>query len=262
MQTTTLKSAVRMLLVSLAILLATGRATSQTALNVYSTLDALLAGAYDGDLTVRQLHALGDFGIGTFNHLDGEMIAVDGILYHARADGSVHVASPEEQTPLTYLTNFHPNLTFQVERSLPASDLEKWLDNKLGNLNLFYAVRIEGEFTAVSVRAIAPQNKPYRPLAEVVATQSIHNYPTVRGTLIGIRSPAFSKGVSVPGYHWHFLTADRQHGGHVLALTLMTGTVQVETISRMNLQLPTTEGFAHADQSKDRSQETKLVEGK
>lgn len=40
----------------------------------YSTLEALLGGVYDGEVTVGELLTHGDFGLGTFNSLDGEMI--------------------------------------------------------------------------------------------------------------------------------------------------------------------------------------------
>ena len=66
----------------------------------------------------------------------------------------------------------------------------------------------------------------------------------------------------MPGYHWHLLTADRRHGGHVLALTLFAGRAQVEAIRRVSLDLPGNEAFAHADQTKDRGEETRRVEGK
>jgi acetolactate decarboxylase len=160
------------------------------------------------------------------------------------------------------VTRFHPSQTINVETPLSLDVLEKRLDGRLGNLNVFYAIRIEGEFRGVSVRAMVPQVKPYKALAEVVKTQSIHNYPTTPGILIGIRSPAFSRGISVPGYHWHFLTQDRQHGGHVLNLTLVEGSAQVEKILRVELQLPGNQAFAHADQNKDRTDETRKVEGR
>lgn len=54
-------------------------AQQKPSLYVYSTLDALMAGVYDGDLTVSELSAKGDFGLATFNHLDGEMIMLDGV---------------------------------------------------------------------------------------------------------------------------------------------------------------------------------------
>jgi acetolactate decarboxylase len=252
------------MLVGLAILVAGWQAHAQTAspLFTYSTIDALLAGDYNGDLTIRELSAKGDFGLGTYNRLDGEMLVLNGVFYHAKANGSVVVASPQDKTPLAYVTWFHPTQTFSVGAALSLQDFDTWLDSRLKNLNLFYAIRIDGIFRDVSVRAVSPQNKPYKALVEVVQTQSIHDYPTTRGTLIGIRSPAFSKGISVPGYHWHYLTEDHQHGGHVLKLTLVEGSAKVATISEIDLQLPRNEAFALADQSKDRTEETERVEGK
>jgi acetolactate decarboxylase len=246
----------------LLLMVAQASAQGSSSLYAYSTIDALLAGTYDGDLTIRELGTKGDFGIGTYNRLDGEMLALDGVFYHATADGAVTPAGPQDKTPLAYVTFFHPSQTFNSDAVLSLQGLESWLDGRLQNLNLFYAIRIDGVFRDVSVRAIAAQSKPYKELAEVVKTQSIHDYATTRGTLIGIRSPAFSKGISVPGYHWHFLTEDRQHGGHVLKVTMVRGSLKVATISEVELQLPRNEAFAQADQSKDRADEIKQVEGK
>jgi acetolactate decarboxylase len=253
-----------LLLAVLAILLAPGSAKTQqpSSLYIYSTLDALMAGTYDGDLTIGELGARGNFGIGTYNRLDGELIALDGVFYHAKADGTVAVSGKQDKTPLAFVTVFRPTQTLEPDRPLALAEIERWLDAHLGNLNVFYAVRIEGEFRDVSVRAIAAQDEPYKPLSEVAKTQSVHSFPAVRGILIGIRSPAFSKGISLPGYHWHFLTADHGHGGHALQLTLMKGSAQVETIPTVNLELPANKAFAHADQSKDRTAETKQVEGR
>jgi acetolactate decarboxylase len=257
-------SIARLILLALAVAGAALPASAQTEphLFTYSTLDALLAGAYDGDLTVQELGAKGDFGLGTYNRLDGEMIVLDGVFYHALADGSVVVAGPQEKTPLAYVARFHAVQTLKIESPLTLQELERWTDEHLQNLNLFYAIRIDGVFRDTSVRAIAPQTKPYRPLTEVVKTQSVHDYANTRGVLVGLRSPSFSRGISVPGYHWHYLTADRRHGGHVLKLTLVQGTAQLEAISQMDLQLPHTEAFAQADQTQDRSEEVKRVEGK
>ena len=59
-----------------------------------STMGALLDGVYDGDVTIRELLRHGDFGLGTFNGLDGEMLVLDGVCYQLRSDGSAQVAEP------------------------------------------------------------------------------------------------------------------------------------------------------------------------
>lgn len=53
-----------------------------------STIDALLAGVYDGEITFKELKEHGDFGLGTFNGLDGEMVGLDGNFYKIKVDGN------------------------------------------------------------------------------------------------------------------------------------------------------------------------------
>jgi len=52
-----------------------------------STLDAMLDGRYDGDVTFAELRERGDLGLGTLDALDGEMIGVDGEFFSAATDG-------------------------------------------------------------------------------------------------------------------------------------------------------------------------------
>ncbi len=53
-----------------------------------SLMSALLSGVYEGETTIADLLAHGDFGLGTFNELDGEMIAFSSQVYQLRADGA------------------------------------------------------------------------------------------------------------------------------------------------------------------------------
>lgn len=52
-----------------------------------STIDAILSGVYDGVVDFGTLKKYGDFGIGTFEGLDGEMLGFDGNFYQVKADG-------------------------------------------------------------------------------------------------------------------------------------------------------------------------------
>ncbi len=230
---------------------------------IYSTIDALLAGAYDGELTVKQLAAKGDFGLGTYNRLNGEMVALGGTFWHVLADGTVAKADQNERVPLAFVLPFRPSTSFAVKASdqaMPLAQLEALLDGKLANKNVFYAVKVSGEYGDVSTRAIAPQTRPYRPLAEVSKEQVVFRRAAVAGTLVGIRSPAFSKGISVPGWHWHFISDAKDFGGHVLAGSLIKGEVAVAEVRAFDVQLPATDDFAQADQAKDRAAELHEVE--
>ena len=55
-----------------------------------STIDALLEGKYEGDVSFAELGDRGDFGLGTFDALDGEMVCLDcfwAILWTFRRSG-------------------------------------------------------------------------------------------------------------------------------------------------------------------------------
>lgn len=233
---------------------------AEPALYAYSTIDALLAGAYDGDLTVKQLATKGDFGLGTYNRLNGEMVLLGGTFWHVKADGTVSKADPNERVPLAYVVPFQPTTTLVVESTQSLAELEALIDARLTNKNVFYAVKVSGDYANVATRAIAPQVRPYRPLAEVSKEQVVFKRAEVAGTLVGIRSPAFSKGISVAGWHWHFISDAKEFGGHVLAGSLIKGVVTVTTARQFNVELPATDDFAKADQAKDRAAELHMVE--
>lgn len=59
----------------------------------YSMIDAMRRGIYEGTHTVKELKTHGDFGLGTFNHLNGELVALYGIVYRISPNGKVEVAS-------------------------------------------------------------------------------------------------------------------------------------------------------------------------
>src|ERR671916_2337447 len=75
-----------------------------------STIDALLEGEYDGDVSFAELEGRGDFGLGTLDALDGEMIALDGGFYQVRSDGRAYAVERRAKTPFAVVTFFEPNL--------------------------------------------------------------------------------------------------------------------------------------------------------
>ena len=76
-----------------------------------STIDALMQGVFDGIQPVGELKTHGDFGIGTFDALDGEMIVLDGVVYQAKADGHIYRASDSLTTPFATVTYFDRDRT-------------------------------------------------------------------------------------------------------------------------------------------------------
>jgi acetolactate decarboxylase len=106
------------------------------------------------------------------------------------------------------------------------SEFGNALDPYLGSRNLFYMFRIDGTFPYVKVRAPPAQEKPYPRLVDAIAQQHVVELRNVTGTIVGTFTPDYVGGVTVPGYHLHFVSADRERGGHVLDLA-SDGTAQV-----------------------------------
>jgi acetolactate decarboxylase len=203
-----------------------------------STIAALLDGAYDGDVTFAELGEHGDLGLGTLNACDGEMIAVDGEFLRADVDGVVHPVPPTARTPFAVLTSFAPEHTFRAPERLEHEQLLALIDERIGHLERVHALRIDGNFERIRARSVPRQEKPYRPLVEVVADQHVFEFTDVDGTLVGFRFPDYAQGLNVPGYHLHFVDAERHRGGHVLACRPLSVEVQVDPSSELHVELP------------------------
>ena len=233
---------------------------SRNTLYQVSTIDALLAGTYDGDLPLEELRQQGDFGIGTYDNLDGEMVLLGGVFYQVKASGKVVPPDPRGETPFAAVCAFRPERTVAVP---PGSDMvavERWLDRDVPPRNRFCAIRIDGTFKTMRTRSVPAQERPFPPLKDVAATQPVFDFENVSGTIVGFRCPPYVAGVNVPGYHLHFLSQDGAKGGHILGFELVTGPAQVDVLDRFVLQLPGTDDFADVDLARDRQRELTGVE--
>ncbi|MFZ1021335.1 MAG: acetolactate decarboxylase [Halobacteriota archaeon] len=210
-----------------------------------STYSALQAGDYNGNVTLKDLRAHGDFGLGTFDALDGEMILLNGTFYQIKSDGSVSVANDSMKTPFADVTSFEPTSQMVLAPNSPLnySELQLYLDGQLPTKNIFYAVKITAECSYLEVRSPPKQAMPYLPLSEALKNESIFELHNVTGTFVGFFSPQYANGTCVPGWHFHFLTADDEHGGHVLDATLQNATIQIDDLTTLSVALPDTTSF-------------------
>jgi len=93
------------------------------------------------------------------------------------------------------------------------------------------------------------QTQPYPPLTEATADEPVTELRDVTGTLAGFRTPDYEQGISVAGYHLHFINESRTHGGHVLDFEIRQGTATVAVSSDLHLSLPRTSAFRTANMS-------------
>jgi acetolactate decarboxylase len=235
-------------------------ASSNDTLLQTSTIEALMQGVYDGTTTFKDLKAYGDFGIGTVQALDGEMIELDGQFYQVKSDGVAYQLNDSMKTPFAEVTFFKPDETVELNFTSNLTQLEDYIDSKLATKNLFYAIRIDGTFDYAKTRSVSIQTKPYPILSEAVKGQKIFELYNVRGTIAGFRCPAFVSGANVPGYHMHFITENRSAGGHLLDFKLGNASVKIDIISEFEMVLPNNEEFYQADLSGNQQAAVRAVE--
>ncbi|QBZ64804.1 hypothetical protein PoMZ_06505 [Pyricularia oryzae] len=218
----------------------------------YSIVSCLMDGVASSGMPVSDLLKHGDLGLGTFKHMVGEMIMLDGTMFQMKSDGStVPISASPESTanddgtepmisPFATVTRFEPTVhDDSVSFSSKESLAEKLTQMLPGTRNIFMAFRADGVFN-LTVRTAAGQQCPREKLVAVSSRQTTHTFEKERGTIVGFRSPAFSDGINVAGDHIHFISDDRKRGGHVLSLDTGEGSVSlgVAPISKVHLQLP------------------------
>jgi acetolactate decarboxylase len=214
-----------------------------------STLDALLEGRFDGDLSFAELAEHGDFGLGTLNGLDGEMIAIDGRFLRADADGNLGEISPGARTPFAVVSFFSPVVEFGLGGAREHTDLVRELNRRAPPGSPVCAVRIDGSFDLVHARSVPRHDPPYPSLTEIAHEQHVFDFRDVEGTIVGFRFPGYAQGLEVAGYHLHFVDAERRRGGHVLACRSRDVTVRIDHARELHVALPpgVDLGTPHAD---------------
>ena len=225
-----------------------------------STAGALVEGVYQGCVSVGTIRRHGDFGLGTFDGLDGEAILLDGVCWQARGDGSVQVAPDAALAPFFVATHFAADTEATFGGVVSFADLRERLDGLRPSANLFVAIRLHGLFERIKVRA-ACKSAPGTDLVSATSHQAEFELQNISGSLVGFWSPDYARTINVPGYHLHFLSDDHRHGGHLLELGADTLQLGLHTESNLHLALPETAAFLAADLSGDPSSALATAEG-
>jgi acetolactate decarboxylase len=126
-----------------------------------STLGALNVGVYEGAATLAELKHHGDFGLGTFEGLDGEMVALDGKVYQIKTDGAAYPVADEVRTPFSVITFFRKERSLRLTGQMTYQELQQQLNNQLSTPNLPYAIRLQGSFPYLKVRSCSSRTNQY-----------------------------------------------------------------------------------------------------
>lgn len=199
-----------------------------------------MAGLYDGSLTIGELLEHGTLGIGTLDSIDGELIVLDGKAYQAKsADGQVQVIEVPAHVKVPYaaVVPHQAEVIFKQRFEMTDKELEKRIESYYDGENLFRSIKIHGTFSKMHVRMI-PKSSPNRKFSEVAINQPEHEKEDISGTIVGIWTPEMFHGVSVAGYHLHFLSDDHSFGGHVMDFVIQEGIIEVGPVDQLDQRFP------------------------
>ena len=233
-----------------------------------STLQALALGYTRPVVTVEELLEHGDTGLGTFENVDGEMIVLDGLCYQAKQDGSIVRSEDSAGVPFAVAGFVKDGRTFKIDekKDLAAIKLELTLriEEDFG-LNSIHIARIDGWFETVHARAGAPYRSQHVSLKDILSkTQKDFSFERLHGTLVCVYYPDYMDGINASGWHMHFVSEDKKHGGHVFEATLSSGECLLQKMDRIEIQLPREAAFdtySLKEASQDEIEEVELGKG-
>lgn len=206
----------------------------------YNTLSALMAGLYGGTLTIGELLEHGDLGIGTLDSIDGELIVLDGKAYQAKgSEGKAEVVelSHDVKVPYAAVVPHRAEVIFKQRFEMTDKELEERIESYYDGVNLFRSIKIKGTFAKMHVRMI-PKSTPHTKFADVATHQPEYTREFISGTIVGIWTPQMFHGVSVAGYHLHFISDDNTFGGHVMDFIISEGLVEVGPVDQLDQRFP------------------------
>ncbi|MCF0248247.1 MAG: acetolactate decarboxylase [Synergistes sp.] len=211
-----------------------------------STIQAIAAGDFYGSMTVEDFLRCGDIAIGIFDGANGELIVLDGVCYRVAGDGSIEIPSLNEKLPFASVTFFDKDIKRDFGTPITFEELKNELNNIVveNGVNMFYAVKIKGNFSDMKTRSELAQKEPYKTFEEVLKTdQRFFEYKDIKGTLVGFYCPPYASGVNVTGWHFHFLSDTKDKGGHVFDFTMSKGELELDKTAAFYMILPDTKYF-------------------
>ncbi|MBR6014121.1 MAG: acetolactate decarboxylase [Selenomonadaceae bacterium] len=231
-------------------------------INQIALLQSLTLGHFDGSISAKNLKKLGDIGIGTFDGLNGEMIFLDGVIYRANGDCKINVVDDAETIPFSNVTFFDKDFSIKLENVSGKTAVEEKLNElvKKNGENNFYMVKIKGNFDEILVRSEKAAKKPYPTLVKALETQKEISQKNISGTIVGLYCPKFMSSLNSVGWHFHFVSEDKNFGGHVLEMKIKSCDAEFDNTAKFSMILPEDKDFQNLDLGKDLSKDIKKAE--
>ena len=233
----------------------------QKKITQFGLASSFLLGLYDDEFTFEQLAEQGDFGHGTFNAIDGEMIAIEGVFYRADVNGDISTVEPNRKTPIATVTHFKPDHVFQLENINSYTQFQHQCIHQFCKKNRPYAIRIDALFELVSARSESAQKKPYESIkTSIPKAQHSFSFVQTTGSLVGYYIPDVYQSMIIAGFHFHYINDTRTKGGHVFDFKCDTATVSIQYCTKLDVLLPLSSQFDEMNLNQEIADELRIAE--
>lgn len=214
-----------------------------------STNKAFSLGVFGGDYTIGNLKKRGSYGMGAFDALDGQLIALDGNFYKIDSEGEVHLAKESDVIAFAQVTFFQPTGKKKLENESSIASVMNQVIPEFMNKNVPHLIFIRGYFSWVQVGLSQKQKKPYPTLQQAKADRPMKSRQNVQGMVIGFWFPSYWAGIAQPKVQFYFLSEDLKFGGEVLHLSLLNGNVTTQALYDYQIHMPDIKDFSDAELS-------------
>lgn len=180
----------------------------------FSSKDNLLKNEYFKEYSLYDLDKKGNFGLGTLNGVDGELVILDGKYYQVKFSGKVLQPLKSSLSPFANIKSFNEDESFEIKKFT----LEETFNTlKFKNPNdQLVAIKLSGNFEFIKARSVQKVETTNKSLSDIIKDQAIFNFDKVSGTMVGFYTPTKYDKECFTGFHFHFISDNFQLGGHVL----------------------------------------------
>lgn len=213
----------------------------------FSSINALIKGDFNPNFTCEQILKEGNFGLGTFEGLEGELIVVHGKAYQLINNTNVVLCESNTKVAFAFVCN-HDYKGFGYKmNNINKDNLENKLLDIFKTKNLVQAIYAKAKVKTLHSRTVVKQEKPYKPMVEIIDSQSELTIENKEIELVGYYTPSLFAKVGVEGFHWHYISEDKTYGGHVFDMGLENISLIIKPIHDLNYHSPTTQEFLNLD---------------
>ena len=174
----------------------------------------------------------------------------------------INIMRDNDKIPFSNVTFFEKDFAIKLNNVADKESLEKILNEQVNRhgRNSFYMIKLAGTFKEILIRSEAGAEEPYPTLVEALKTQNELTLENVDGTIVGLYCPDYMSSLNSTGWHFHFITADKKFGGHVLGLNLTNGEAQFDKTDAFNMNVPTKNNFHDLNFNKDLREDIRIAE--